>query len=71
MLLHSGPNFGALETAQQSMGIPESDPPGQSGFSIVGSFLSHGRTDLRRGRMIILWISFPGKATRRGRNGRI
>jgi hypothetical protein len=25
------PNFGALETAQQSKGIPEDDPPGQSG----------------------------------------
>jgi hypothetical protein len=34
---NSGPNFGALET----------DPPGQSGISIDGSFLSHGRTDLK------------------------
>jgi hypothetical protein len=25
-----GPNFGAPETAQQSKGIPEGDPPGQS-----------------------------------------
>jgi hypothetical protein len=38
---NSGPNFGALETAQQSKGIPEGDLPGQSGIFIVGSFLSH------------------------------
>jgi hypothetical protein len=53
------PNFGALETAQQSKGIPEGDPPGQSGISIAGSFLSHGRTDLRGGRIflrILLYI---------------
>jgi hypothetical protein len=33
---NSGPNFGALETAQQSKGIPEGDLPGRSGISIVG-----------------------------------
>jgi hypothetical protein len=47
------PNFGALETAQQSKGIPEGDPPGQSGISIVGSLSSHGRTDLRGGRIFL------------------
>jgi hypothetical protein len=80
------PNFGALETAQQSKGIPEDEPPGQSGASIVGSFLSHGWIDLG-GRIFlriflymfhelagfnmiyVLGISFPGKATRRGRIG--
>jgi hypothetical protein len=41
---NSGPNFGALEKAQQSKGIPEGDTPGQSGISIVGSSLSHGRS---------------------------
>jgi hypothetical protein len=40
---NSDPNFGALETAQQSKGIPEGNLPGQSGTSIVGSFLSHAR----------------------------
>jgi hypothetical protein len=50
---NSGPNFGALETAQQSKGIPEGDPPGQSGISIVGSFLSHGRTEFRGGRIFL------------------
>jgi hypothetical protein len=32
---NSGPNFSALETAQQSKGIPEGDLPGQSGISIM------------------------------------
>jgi hypothetical protein len=36
MSWNSGPNFGALETAQQSKGIPKADPPGQLGISIVG-----------------------------------
>jgi hypothetical protein len=54
---NSGPNFGALETAQQSKGIPEGDPPGQSGISIVGSFLSHGRTDLLGGRFSFVYFS--------------
>jgi hypothetical protein len=53
MSWNSGPNFGALEveTAQ-----PEGDLPGQSGISIVhvvGSLLSHGRTDLRGGRIFL------------------
>jgi hypothetical protein len=50
---NSGPNLGALETAQQSKGIPEGDPLGQSGISIVGSFLSQGLTDLRGGRIFL------------------
>jgi hypothetical protein len=54
-------NSGALETAQQSKGITEGDPPGQSGISIVELFLSHGRTDLRGGRIslrIFLYILY-------------
>jgi hypothetical protein len=38
---NSGPNFGAPETAQQSKGIPEGDPPGQSARSIWHPLLDH------------------------------
>jgi hypothetical protein len=40
MSWNSGPNFGALETAQQSKGIPEGDLPGQSGTSIASNSFS-------------------------------
>jgi hypothetical protein len=42
-----------------SRNVTPCDLPGQSGISIVGSFLSHGRTNLQEGRIflrIVLYI---------------
>jgi hypothetical protein len=49
MSVNSGPNCGTLETAQQTKGIPEGDPPGyfpgHSGilaFPLLGHFYCMG-----------------------------